>query len=105
MQMRSNFNPKRLLFYCDLACYNEIKFGRLKVEFHVDPHYIICIETRNEGNIDMKTFLFLLIVSNACGDDSTFVLDYNLSREDCTALHDQWAPTLNDLSTVFCREE
>lgn len=50
----------------------------------------------------MKTFLFILAVWNG-HDYSTFVIDYDISLEDCAALHLQWAPTLDDRSTVYCQ--
>lgn len=53
----------------------------------------------------MKTFVFLLIVLNSGGNDSTFVIDYNLTYEDCDALYEQWHPTLDEHSFVLCEEE
>lgn len=50
----------------------------------------------------IKTFAFILYVVNPTGEYSSFVIDYNLTQDDCAALHDSWGPTLDDYSTVFC---
>ena len=50
----------------------------------------------------MKTFAFILYALNPTGEYSSFVIDYNLTQDDCMALHEQWGPTLDEHSTVFC---
>jgi hypothetical protein len=52
-----------------------------------------------------KTFSFILYVMNPTNDYSGFVIDYNLTEQDCMALHEQWANTLDEYSTVFCFEQ
>lgn len=53
----------------------------------------------------MKTFIFMLYVMNPTGEYSGFAIDTGVSEADCMALHEQWAPTLDEHSTVFCFEE
>ncbi len=53
----------------------------------------------------MKTFAFILFVLNPSGDYSAFALDTGLTRDDCAALHESWAGTLDDYSTVYCEIE
>ncbi len=54
----------------------------------------------------MDTFIFLLVVWHLGGHQaSTFVLDYGLTQEDCTALEDQWVGTLDQFSSVTCKME
>jgi hypothetical protein len=44
----------------------------------------------------------ILIVANAGGTDSTFVVDYNLTRQDCYRAAFSWSGTLDQYSTVQC---
>ena len=50
----------------------------------------------------MKTFAFILYLFNTSAEYSSFVIDYNMTQDDCSALHDSWGPTLDNYSTVFC---
>ena len=53
----------------------------------------------------MLTYVFILLVTNSTGPDSTFVIDYGLSEIDCFELVEQWQPTLDNRSIVFCDKE
>ena len=59
----------------------------------------------------MTTFVFILLVTNSTGPDSTFVIDYGLTEIDCFELVEQWQPTLRQMNplsnraVVFCEEE
>jgi len=50
-------------------------------------------------------FVLILSVINITGLDSTFVIDHNLTREDCNSLLIQWNETLDQYSTVVCEVE
>lgn len=52
----------------------------------------------------MNTFALILTVFTL-GGERQFVIDYNLSAEDCAELAWQWDPTLDEYSTITCREE
>ena len=45
---------------------------------------------------------FFLVVNNIAGGQSAFVLDYNLTFEDCLAIKEQWVSTIDEHSSVHC---
>ena len=51
----------------------------------------------------MKTFAFILYVMNPLGAESAFVIDHNLTMQDCAQLAIQWTPTLDQFSRVACQ--
>ena len=51
------------------------------------------------------TYALLLIVSNAAGGESVFVVDHNLSKSDCDELRFSWVYTLDSHSRVICTIE
>lgn len=50
----------------------------------------------------MKAFALILAVLNADQEVSTFVIDYNLSYEDCQELKSIWEENLDEFSAVEC---
>jgi hypothetical protein len=50
----------------------------------------------------MKAFALILHVLNAEQEVSTFVIDYNLSNEDCLELKSLWEENLDQYSVVTC---
>ena len=52
----------------------------------------------------MNTFALILTVLTL-GGDSNFVIDYDLTAEDCAKLAWEWSATLDEYSSVTCQEE
>ena len=69
-----------------------------------DRRHVLCpIAIRLIG--DVMTFALILTVLNAAGLESSFVIDYNLSKIDCQVLWYEWSTTLDEYSYVTCEVE
>jgi hypothetical protein len=53
----------------------------------------------------LKTLILILTVSNAGGEDSTFVIDHSLTNIDCIELALEWSYTLDEFSYITCELE
>jgi len=50
------------------------------------------------------TFALILSVMNIAGHTSSFVIDYDLTHQDCAQLRAEWTLTVDQYSTVTCEE-